>query len=186
MTLGAGPLSALLALPATPLLTGAGLSMLPWCAVLLWLARRDTLDRRAVWAVIAVNAVWVVDSVLLLAGGWVQPTLLGQAFVIAQALAVVLFAELQFLGSSARPKRSVDNPFSRMNSLPPKAGIVWGGRRSLRPPAESRMASLGGPGKRVPLRTANLRFAPMKSPSQEGLRCSAAISRGRRAARPWA
>lgn len=97
MTLGAGPLSALLALPAV-LLTGAGLSMLPWCAVLLWLARRDTLDRRAVWAVIAVNAVWVVDSVLLLAGGWVQPTLLGQAFVIAQALAVVLFAELQFLG----------------------------------------------------------------------------------------
>ena len=97
MTLGAGPLSALLALPAV-LLTGAGLSMLPWCAVLLWLARRDTLDRRAVWAVIAVNAVWVVDSVLLLAGGWAQPTLLGQAFVIAQALAVVLFAELQFLG----------------------------------------------------------------------------------------
>lgn len=97
MTLGAGPLSALLALPAT-LLTGAGLSMLPWCAVLLWLARRDTLDRRAVWAVIAVNAVWVVDSVLLLASGWVQPTLLGQAFVIAQALAVVLFAELQFFG----------------------------------------------------------------------------------------
>lgn len=104
MTLGAGPLSALLALPAT-LLTGAGLSMLPWCAVLLWLARRDTLDRRAVWAVIAVNAVWVVDSVLLLASGWVQPTLPGQAFVIAQALAVVLFAELQFFGlkRSAEP-----------------------------------------------------------------------------------
>ncbi|BCD85438.1 hypothetical protein PSm6_18450 [Pseudomonas solani] len=104
MTLGAGPLSSLLALPAA-LLTGAGLSMLPWCAVLLWLARRDTLDRRAVWAVIAVNAVWVVDSLLLLVSGWVQPTLLGQAFVIAQALAVVLFAELQFFGlkRSAEP-----------------------------------------------------------------------------------
>ena len=97
MTLGAGPLLSLLALPAA-LLTGAGLSMLPWCAVLLWLARRETLDRRAVWAVIAVNAVWVVDSLLLLVSGWVQPTLLGQAFVIAQALAVVLFAELQFFG----------------------------------------------------------------------------------------
>ncbi|WP_374979357.1 hypothetical protein PSGK_22065 [Pseudomonas solani] len=97
MTLGAGPLSSLLALPAA-LLTGAGLLMLPWCAVLLWLARRETLDRRAVWAVIAVNAVWVVDSLLLLVSGWVQPTLLGQAFVIAQALAVVLFAELQFFG----------------------------------------------------------------------------------------
>lgn len=97
MTLGAGPLSSLLALPAA-LLIGAGLSMLPWCAVLLWLARRETLDRRAVWAVIAVNAVWVVDSLLLLVSGWVQPTLLGQTFVIAQALAVVLFAELQFFG----------------------------------------------------------------------------------------
>lgn len=97
MTLGAGPLSSLLALPVA-LLTGAGLLMLPWCAVLLWLSRRETLDRRAVWAVIAVNAVWVVDSLLLLVSGWVQPTLLGQAFVIAQALAVVLFAELQFFG----------------------------------------------------------------------------------------
>lgn len=97
MTLGAGPLSSLLALPVA-LLTGAGLLMLPWCAVLLWLARRETLDRRAVWAVIAVNAVWVVDSLLLLVSGWVQSTLLGQAFVIAQALAVVLFAELQFFG----------------------------------------------------------------------------------------
>lgn len=97
LCLGAAPLSALLGLPLA-LLQIAGLLMLPWCGVLLWMARRAPLDRRAVWAVIAVNAAWVVDSLLLLASGWVQPTFWGQAFVIAQALAVVLFAELQYLG----------------------------------------------------------------------------------------
>ena len=36
-------------------------------------------------------------SVLLLMAGWVTPSRLGQAFVIAQALAVAGFAELQLL-----------------------------------------------------------------------------------------
>lgn len=35
---------------------------------------------------------------LLLIGNWVAPTMLGYAFVIGQAAAVALFAELQYVG----------------------------------------------------------------------------------------
>ncbi len=97
MLLGAGPLGALLHLPAG-LLSGAGLALLPYAALVAWLGSRASLTRAAVWTVIGINAIWVVDSLLLLANGWVQPNGLGQAFIVIQALAVALFAELQFLG----------------------------------------------------------------------------------------
>jgi hypothetical protein len=51
-----------------------------------------------VQAIIALNLLWVVGSMGLLMGGWVAPTALGTAFVIAQAVAVGVFAELQFIG----------------------------------------------------------------------------------------
>lgn len=54
--------------------------------------------RAAVLAVVVANALWVIDSVLLLALGWVEPKALGYAFVAAQALVVALFAEAQVLG----------------------------------------------------------------------------------------
>ncbi|MDI3307474.1 MAG: hypothetical protein QJR07_10240 [Acetobacteraceae bacterium] len=97
MLLGAGPLGRLLSLSAG-LLSGAGLVLLPYAALIAWLGSRASLTRPAVWVVIGINAVWAADSLLLLASGWVQPNGLGQAFIIAQALAVALFAELQFLG----------------------------------------------------------------------------------------
>jgi hypothetical protein len=51
-----------------------------------------------VQAIIALNLLWVVGSMGLLMGGWVAPTALGTAFVIAQAVVVGVFAELQFVG----------------------------------------------------------------------------------------
>jgi hypothetical protein len=92
-TLLAGPLG----LPAG-LLQGAGLVLLPYAAMVLWLARRPAPAAWAVWAVIGVNALWVADSLLLLASGWVAPTALGTAFVLAQALAVGGFAAAQGVG----------------------------------------------------------------------------------------
>ncbi len=49
-------------------------------------------------AIIALNVLWVAGSIGLLMSGYVAPTMLGHAFVIAQALAVGVFAELQFIG----------------------------------------------------------------------------------------
>ena len=46
-------------------------------------------------AVIAINAIWVIESVMALVLGWVQPNALGVAFVLAQAAAVAVFAGLQ-------------------------------------------------------------------------------------------
>ena len=76
----------------------AGLILLPYAAAIAVLGTRAAVSRRAVWAVIAVNGVWVADSLILLASGWVSPTALGYAFVLAQALAVLVFAEAQYFG----------------------------------------------------------------------------------------
>ena len=97
LALGAGALAGLLGLPEA-LMRSAGLILLPYAAVVAFLGTRATISRRAVWAVIAVNGVWVADSLILLASGWVSPTALGYAFVLAQALVVLLFAEAQYFG----------------------------------------------------------------------------------------
>nr|WP_313403116.1 hypothetical protein [Pseudomonas sp.] len=97
LVLAAGWLGAFLELPRLLLLV-AGSALLPFAAMLVWLANRAEISRQAIWAVIAVNAIWVIDSLLLLVVGWVSPNLFGHAFVIAQALAVALLAELQWFG----------------------------------------------------------------------------------------
>lgn len=94
---GAGLLEQYLGLPAG-LLRYAGLSLLPFAALLVYLAARESLLPGAVWAVIGLNALWTVDSVLLLLTGWVAPTELGYAFVVAQALGVAVLAGLEYVG----------------------------------------------------------------------------------------
>jgi hypothetical protein len=94
---GAGFLTETLGLPEA-LLRGAGLILIPYAAAIAYLGTRPILSRWAVWAMITANAVWVVDSALLLLSGWVSPTFLGAAFVIFQAVVVGGFAEAQFVG----------------------------------------------------------------------------------------
>jgi hypothetical protein len=97
MLLGAGLVADPLGLPAA-LLRGAGLALLPFAACVGFLGLRGGISRPAVRAVILLNALWVAASLVLLLGGWVAPTALGYAFVIAQAAAVALLAELQYVG----------------------------------------------------------------------------------------
>ncbi len=94
---GATFLTRFLALPE-PLLRSAGLVLLPYAAFVAYIATRERLARPAVWAVIIANALWTTDSIMLLLSGWVVPNALGYAFVIAQALVVAVFAELQYIG----------------------------------------------------------------------------------------
>ena len=94
---GAGILDDLLGLPAG-LLRGAGLVLVPFVALVFWLGTRQRLPRMMILAVIGLNILWVIDSVLLLVSGWVAPTAAGLAFVIAQAVAVAMYAELQIIG----------------------------------------------------------------------------------------
>ena len=92
----------LLGLPE-PLLRWAGVSLLPFAGLVLLLARREVAPRGAVLAVVAYNALWALDSVLLLALGWVSPSALGSAFVVAQALVVAGFALAQYAGLRRSP-----------------------------------------------------------------------------------
>jgi hypothetical protein len=97
MTLGSGVLQDALHLPSS-LLLAAGLALFPWAGFLLWLAAKAAVPSAAVWAVIALNAVWIVDSAWVSLGGGFQPNALGHAFIAAQALAVLVLAELEFIG----------------------------------------------------------------------------------------
>lgn len=93
----AAPLAEILALPA-PLLRYAGLALLPVAALILYVASRPQPPRFGVWAIIAVNVLWTIESFLLLFSGWVHPNALGQIFIAVQALMVAGFAELEFIG----------------------------------------------------------------------------------------
>lgn len=97
MIAGAGLLEGLLGLPAA-LTREAGLLLVPYVAFVAWVGTRETISRPAVQGVIALNVLWVLGSAGLLMSGWVAPTLLGYAFVIAQAVVVGVLAELQFIG----------------------------------------------------------------------------------------
>ena len=97
MFAGAGFLTAWLGLPET-LLRYAGLVLLPYAALVGHLGTRNAPARPAVWAIILANAMWVIDSLVMLASGWVAPTALGTAFVLLQALVVAGFAGAQYLG----------------------------------------------------------------------------------------
>jgi hypothetical protein len=97
MLIGAGSLSGIFGLPEM-LLRIAGLVLLPYAAFIGWLGLREQIQKPIAWAVVLGNALWVVDSLLLLVSGWVSPTSAGYAFVIAQALVVLMYAEFQIVG----------------------------------------------------------------------------------------
>jgi hypothetical protein len=102
MSAGATTLAPLLNLPAG-LLLGAGLVLFPWTAALVWMTRQAAVPAAAVWTVIGLNVAWVVESVWVVLGGVVQPNVPGQAFIGAQALAVLVLAELELVGMRRAP-----------------------------------------------------------------------------------
>jgi hypothetical protein len=97
MLVGAGFLDTLLGLPV-PFLRYAGASLLPFAALLAFVATRDNPGRGVIWAIIAANVAWVIGSFELLFTGWFTPSLLGTLFVVAQALAVAVLAALEYVG----------------------------------------------------------------------------------------
>ncbi len=93
----AGLLSPLLNLPES-YLREVGIFLVVYAVLVGFLGTRELMPKLAVWLVIAANAIWAIDSIALLFTGWVSPNLLGQAFVVAQALSVAAIAELQYIG----------------------------------------------------------------------------------------
>jgi hypothetical protein len=99
--LGLALAAAYLATPfglAVGLLRWSGLILIPFAVFVARLGTRDRIQRPLVFAVVACNGLWALDSVLLLVTGWIEPTVLGEVFVVGQALVVAVLAELEFIG----------------------------------------------------------------------------------------
>jgi hypothetical protein len=97
LALLAGPLARWFGLPAG-LLREVGIFLLAFAAFVAVLGLRRAPPRLLFWLVIVGNALWALDSVLLLVSDWVAPTALGGTFVVAQALVVAALAELEYTG----------------------------------------------------------------------------------------
>jgi hypothetical protein len=94
---GAPLLDGWLGLPAA-MLAAVGAALIVYAGLVLRLATRPAMPRPAVVAVIAANALWVVDSFIALALDWFTPTLAGQVVIAVQAVLVAGLATLQYAG----------------------------------------------------------------------------------------
>jgi len=99
--LAAGPLAQLLEMPAE-FLRGAGAVLLPFAAFVFWVATRQPIPAKAVWIVVVLNILWVVESVALLIGNCIAPNAFGTAVVLVQAVAIAVIAELEIVGLRSR------------------------------------------------------------------------------------
>lgn len=90
-------LAPLLGLPEV-LLVASGWAIFGYVLFITFIATRPFIPQALVWLLIAANGIWVLGCLALLFGGLVTPTLLGQAFIAVQAVAVGALMELQWLG----------------------------------------------------------------------------------------
>ena len=91
----AQPLSGILAVPAG-LLFWVGVGLVPWVLFLVALSRRASVPAADVWTVIVGNALWALASLVVAFSGGLDANAVGTTFIVAQALVVAGFAELQF------------------------------------------------------------------------------------------
>ena len=86
-----------LGIPAAVLVPVGGF-LLAYAAGLWLLGSRPRPSHAAVRVVVAGNLLWVAASVVAVVAGWWTPTGAGTAFLLLQAAAVAVFAELQVTG----------------------------------------------------------------------------------------
>lgn len=97
MTIAAAPLATLLHLPQG-LLFFAGASLFPVAAFIAFVASRHVIPSAGVWLVIIGNALWTMASLALLTDQRITPNAMGIAFILVQATAVAILAELEYAG----------------------------------------------------------------------------------------
>lgn len=90
-------LAPMLGLPVK-LLLWSGCALAAFVLFIVWIAMQRTISAGPVRLLIAANAAWVLGCVGLLVSGAVTPTLLGEVFLIVQAVAVGVLAELEWIG----------------------------------------------------------------------------------------
>jgi hypothetical protein len=88
-------LSERLGLPET-LLADTGIFLLLYGAAVLFLATRIRVPNAIVWLLIAGNVAWAAACIAILSGAVAEPTLFGKGYVLLQASAVAILAQLQY------------------------------------------------------------------------------------------
>ena len=96
LLLAAQPTSTLLGLSTSSVARVVGGLLLVYAAALLWNASRPTVSRGETLVAIALNAAWVLGSLVVVVDG--PLTLIGNVAVAAVAAAVLGFAVLEVLG----------------------------------------------------------------------------------------
>jgi hypothetical protein len=99
---GAALLAPLLGLSPT-LLLASGALLVPFALAATWMATRDVLPRGAIQALAIANLAWAAGCLALLFTG-AAGTTLGQVYLVMQAVAVALLAELQWFGVRRVPE----------------------------------------------------------------------------------
>lgn len=83
-------------IPSLFLLIAGGL-FLPYAALLWYGATRAHAARRVGWIAVIGDSLWVIDSVILLAMGWLPLTNAGWWTIVVQACVIGCLAEAQFI-----------------------------------------------------------------------------------------
>ncbi len=87
------------------LLRPLGASLLVFAGMVRHVATRRPIRPKSVGLVIAVNVLWVVDTLAAVAAGWLTPTTAGALWAVAQAAVVAGFAALQYRALVSRTRR---------------------------------------------------------------------------------
>lgn len=80
------------------LLQGSGIAIFAFVALAGWLAMQTQPPRAALATIVVGNFAWVVGCVALAFGGAPGVTGMGVAYLLFQAVVVLVFAELQWMG----------------------------------------------------------------------------------------
>ncbi len=94
---GGHALAQVLALPPA-LLSGTGLFLLAWGALLAWLARQPQPVAGWIVAVVDANLLWGLASLGLLLTDTLAANAWGNAYLVINAVSTLAFATLQWLG----------------------------------------------------------------------------------------
>lgn len=93
---------------ATPLLLDViAIGLLAYAGLLVAAARRQPLDRQTLMAFAIADAAWVAGSAVVLLLFWAQLAPIARALIIVAALAVDVFATLQYRAAGAAPSAGV-------------------------------------------------------------------------------
>lgn len=95
-----------LGIPAGPL-RAVGVFLAVYAGAVSFVATRPRIPHGAVRAVVGLNVLWAIDSLLIAALDWYTPTATGRAWIVLQGLAVAGIAAVQAEGlrraASAKP-----------------------------------------------------------------------------------